>query len=72
MGAMKDINYDLIKLLHTKLDTVTRLENSCIKDAEEAECHSLPALKQILEDEKKHVKMIAEEIRMRAEAGIFD
>jgi hypothetical protein len=69
---MKDINYDLIKLLQVKLDTVARLERSCIKDAEEARCHSLPALKQILEDEKKHAEAIAEEIRMRVKANVFN
>lgn len=72
MGAMKNINYDLIELLHHKLDIVARLETSCIKDAEEAQCHSLPALQQILEDERRHVDMIAEEIRMRVKADVFD
>lgn len=69
---MKDINYDLVKLLYNKLDVVARLEQNCIKDAEEAKCHSLPALKEILKDEQRHVDMIAEEIRMRVEAGVFD
>lgn len=72
MGAMKDINYDLVTLLQSKLHSAWELENHYIKDAEEAKCHSVPALKEILEDEKRHAKMLAEEIRLRTEAGVFD
>lgn len=72
MGAMENINYDLVKLLQNKLHIVWELENSYIDDAEEAKCHSVPALKEILEDERRHVKMLAEEIRLRAEAGKFE
>ncbi|EKD23685.1 MAG: hypothetical protein ACD_81C00194G0001 [uncultured bacterium] len=66
---MKNINYDLLKLLHTKLDTVWRLEKHYIEDAEKVQCHSVDALKQILEDDKKHIAMLNEEIKMRMEAG---
>lgn len=69
---MKDINYDLVKLLHITLDNIVQLEQSYIKDAEDAKCHSVPALKKILENEKKHAEMLAEEIRLRSEAGVFD
>ena len=69
---MKNINYDLVKLLHSKLDNVHRLEKFYVNDANKAKCHSLPALKQILEEEKKHVEMLRDEIAMRAEAKIFD
>lgn len=72
MGALKDINYDLIELLHTKLDTVAKLEEHFVEDAKVAKCHSEPALKKILQDEKEHAKALAEEIRMRVKAGIFD
>jgi len=70
--AMQNINYDLVKLLQQKLSTAWQLEHVCIEDAEKAQCHSTPALKEILKDEKRHAKMIAEEIRMRVEAGKFD
>lgn len=69
---MKNINYDLIKLLHMKLDSVWRLEKFYIKDADEAKCHSAPALEKILKDDKEHVKMLQEEIRGRVNAGVFD
>ena len=70
--AMKNINYDLIKLLHTTLDTIWRLERHYVEDAEKVNCHSVSALKQILEDEKKHAETIREEIKMRIDAGVFD
>ena len=55
---MKNINYDILKMLHSKLDNVWRLENYYVADAEKAKCHSVPALKQILEEEKKQSKRI--------------
>lgn len=69
---MKNINYDLIKLLHTTLDKIWRLERHYIQDAEEAKCHSAAALKQMLAEEKNHAKMLREEIKMRMDAKIFD
>ncbi len=69
---MKNINYDLLKLLHSTLDNIWRLENHYVKDAEDAKCHSTSAMKTILENEKKHAQMLREEIKMRMDAGIFD
>jgi hypothetical protein len=68
---MKNINYDLLELLHAKLDTAWRLEHHFIQDAQEAKCHSLEALQQILKDEKKHIEMLRDEIRRRVDAGVF-
>jgi len=70
--VMKDINYDLVKLLHKKLDTIAQLERHYIKDAEEAKCHSIDALKQILVEEREHAEILAQEIGMRSEAGKFN
>ena len=69
---MKNINYDLIKLLHCKLDSAWRLEKYYINDANEAKCHSLPSLEKILEEDKKHIEILREEIKMRMDAGVFD
>lgn len=55
-----------------KLDGVWRLEKYYIRDAEEAKCHSIPALKQMLEDEKKQVQILQAEIKGRIDAGVFD
>jgi hypothetical protein len=70
--AMKDINYDLVKLLHKKLDTICQLERHYIDDAVKARCHSEAALRQILEEERAHVEVLAQEISMRSEAGKFN
>jgi hypothetical protein len=73
MGALvKDINYDLVKLLHKKLDTIARLERHYIKDAEAVKCHSVDALRQILEEEREHAVILGQEIGIRVEAGKFD
>ncbi|OGC47427.1 hypothetical protein A2713_02335 [candidate division WWE3 bacterium RIFCSPHIGHO2_01_FULL_35_17] len=69
---MKNINYDLIKMLHCKLDSAWRLEKYYIDDAKEAKCHSISALEKILEEDKKHIETLKEEIKMRMEAGVFD
>lgn len=69
---MKDVNYDLVKLLHTKLDTIARLERHYIDDAVKARCHSVDALRQILEEERAHAEVLAQEISMRTEAGKFN
>ena len=69
---MKNINYDLVKLLHMKLDSVWRLEKFYVRDANDAKCHSIPALEKILEDDKKHVKMLQEELKGRVKADVFD
>lgn len=68
---MQDINYDLVQLLHETLDIIWQLEKFCIHDSTEAKCHSLPALQEILKDEKRHAEMIAKEIQMRIEAKVF-
>ncbi len=69
---MKNINYDLMKLLHTKEDTVWRLEKHYIQDAEVAKCHSIDTLHEILKEEKQHIKMLSDEIKMRMDAGEWD
>lgn len=69
---MKNINYDLIKLLHCKMDSIWRLENYYIKDAKDARCHSITALEAMLSDEKKHAQKLIDEIKMRMENNLFD
>lgn len=70
--ATKNINYDLIKLLKSKLDNVWRLEKFYCDDAQKANCKSIETLKKILEDEKKHVDLLKKEIKARCDAGVFD
>lgn len=69
---MKNINYDLIKTLHNKLDNIWRIENYYLKDADKAKCHSVPAWKKILKEEKKHADILKHEIELRVKANVFD
>ncbi len=69
---MKNINYDLLKLLHSTLDNVWRLENYYIRDAKAAKCHSVKALEQMLKNERKHAETLKKEISMRMNARKFD
>jgi len=69
---MQNINYDLVKLLHVKLDSIWRLENHYIKDAKTANCKSLPALEKVLQEDKKHAQMITQAIKERMDEGVFE
>ena len=70
--AVKNINYDLVKLLHSKMDNAWRLEKFYCGDAKEAKCHSYEGLKQMLDDEKRHIELLTKEIKMRLDAGLFN
>lgn len=69
---MKNVNYNLVKLLHSTLDDIWRLEKFYVEDAKKAGCHSKTALEKILENKREHARMLREEIKMRMDAGIFD
>jgi len=69
---MKNVNYNLVKLLLSKMDNAWRLEKYYIVDAQEAGCHSLEVLKKILEDEKRHIEMLRQEVSLRAGVKKFD
>jgi hypothetical protein len=68
---VKNINFDLVKLLQSKLDNCWRLENFYCKDAEDAGGASLITLKQVLDDEKRHVEILKKEIETRIKEGLF-
>jgi hypothetical protein len=68
---MQDINYDLIKLLHCKMDSVWRLKKFYCDDAQKAQCESHPVLQEILKDEERHISLLAHELKQRMLAGIF-
>lgn len=69
---MKNVNYDLLKMLHNTLDDIWRLENYYIRDAKEAKCHSVAALEEILANERRHADLLRQEIDLRMKAGMFD
>ena len=69
---MKNINYDLLKMLHNTLDDIWRLEKYYIRDAQKAKCHSVVALKEMLKNEKRSAELLQKEIKLRVKAGKFD
>jgi hypothetical protein len=70
--GMKNINYDLVKLLQSKLDNSWRLKNFYCKDATNEQSESLDVLNQILEDENRHIKLLKKEIEKRIKNNLFD
>ncbi|MBU0624996.1 hypothetical protein KKF05_01495 [Patescibacteria group bacterium] len=69
---MKNVNYNLAKLLLSKMDNVWRLENYYVRDAEAENCHSLAALREILQDEKRHIELLRQEVAKRCGSSKFD
>lgn len=69
---MKNVNYDLLKMLHNTCDDCWRLKKYYIKDAQKAKCKSAPILKKILKDREKQLDLLREAIITRAKAGKFD
>ena len=60
---MKNYNYNLVKLLHSALDTVWRIENHYDGDSADLPCECNDILKKIKEDNEMHIKMLLEEIK---------
>jgi rubrerythrin len=69
---MRNVNYNLVKMLLAKMDNAWRLENYYIKDAETDECPSLSVFREMLEDEKRHIELLREQISKRCDTKKFD
>ena len=69
---MKNVNYNLIKTLHSTLDDVWRLEKHYVSDAKKAKCNSKGVLGAMLKQRKKDADALVAEIKKRMDAGIFD
>lgn len=69
---MQNINYNLLKVFHSKLDNVWRLEKHYLKDAKGAKCKCLATLNKILADDKKHIEMLKKEIEEKVKKGSFN
>jgi hypothetical protein len=60
---MQNINYNLIKMLHTKLDDLWRIENYYLRDAQKVKSTScVKILKEIQRDVKKHIALLSAEL----------
>ncbi len=70
---MKNANYNLVKMLLTKLDDSWRVERHYAKDAAAmgcAECQKI--LEKILADDKKHIESLREELAKHIKDKNFD
>jgi len=67
---MKNENYNLIKMLHTKLDDMWRLENYYLRDAQKAKCAGCQELYQtMIRDIKKHLELLTREVEAHAKSN---
>jgi len=66
---MKNLHYDLVKLLHSKLDNVWRLEKHYLKDAKECvRCRAL--FGKLLKAEKDGLEMLKKELTEHGKTGL--
>jgi IS5 family transposase len=70
---MKNANYNLVKMLLTKLDDSWRVERHYAKDAAEmgcAECQKI--LEGILADDRRHIEDLRQELAKHIKGKKFD
>lgn len=59
---MKNINYNVLKLLHNQLDDLWRIEKHYLKDAKGAKCGCLKILSSLRSDFKKNIEALKKEL----------
>ena len=70
---MKNFNYNLVKMLHAKLDDLWRIEKFYLKDAMKSKSKSCEKLfKEMQKDLKKEVKLLQQEIARHVSHKQFD
>lgn len=70
---MKNVNYNLVKMLLAKLDDVWRVEKHYAKDAEAMNCADCQrVLNTVLDADKKHAEMLREELSRHIKGQIFE
>jgi len=69
---MKNVNYDLLKMLHSKCDNIWRLEKFYVNDAKKARCKSKAVFEKVLADEKKHYNMLLAEVERKVKGKRFN
>lgn len=63
---MKNVNYNVLKVLHSELDNLWRIEKHYLKDAKKAKCGCVKLLKEIRKDAKRHVDVLRKEVAAHA------
>ena len=69
---MKNHIHNLMHALARKADNAYRYEQHYKKDADGTECGCLKVMETIYEDDKKHIKMLEDELKMHYERGDVD
>lgn len=70
---MKNFNYNLVKMLHSKLDDLWRIEKFYLRDAKKSKSKSCEKLfKEMQKDLKKEVKLLQQEISRHVGHKKFD
>jgi hypothetical protein len=59
---MKNYNYNLLKLLHSYLDNVWRIEKHYLHDAQDLPCDCKKILEEIKADGEKNISILRKEI----------
>lgn len=59
---MKNTNYNVLKLLHSELDNLWRIEKHYAADAKNAPCKCKDVLKILQTDMKKHIEALKKEL----------
>lgn len=61
---MKNINYNVLKLLHNQLDDLWRIERHYLKDANGCKCGCFKLLKGMQSQLKKNIEALKKELGM--------
>jgi len=70
---MKNFNYNLIKMLHSKLDDLWRIEKFYLRDAKKSGSKSCEKLfKELQKDLKKEIGLLRQEIARHLSHKKFD
>lgn len=69
---MKNYNYNLVKLLHTSLDALWRLEKFYLRDAKAGCKACAKTLASIQRDVKRHVAALSKELAAHGKTRTFN
>ena len=67
---MKNVNYNLIKMLHNTLDDEWRIHKFYIKDAKSGCKECAKIMERICMDLERHLRMLTKELQNHAKKGL--
>lgn len=60
---MDNHTFDLVKMLHQKMDMLARMEKYYVQDAESMGSECAKAMQGMMGDERRHVDMLTKELK---------